>query len=588
MNAQANALLICPKGHGSASMPGSFFCNSCGERLISSAPQQQVQPPVQQNAQPPVVQPYAQPPVQQNFQPPMAQQNAQPPAQRNVQPPVQQNVQGQFQNGQAQAARPAFPNQVPPYQPNANQAPPYQPNANQFHPQQPVYPAPQNFAPGQPVAGAPFNAQLPVPAQPYAMQNVARAYCQTCGGNGMNLDAKILVCSQCRWLRPLAPNYSISCETFVWAQDGAAMAKLRSISTLTSMARTISDKVGRRWIESTFNAIRLNETQLPEVYAAAVQAARIMGMPYMPDVYVSGDRMWDAMIFGSDDNAFVVLGSALITNFRGDDLLFVLAREMGHCRAGHALWKTVIRFLVGEMGPRSGLMAGGLFSAMGKVLSPTQLIESAMELPLLAWARQAEITADRAGLLAVGDEAIARRVLLSWSLKSSMLCQRINIDEWLSQEESDDQVTQLSEMLMSSTPYITRRLKLIKKFTYEPQIQYWSGVIKSLRPVVQSLPPAATAANAPVRPPAPPQNSASQSAPKPSGKANDDSLKLNCGNCKTAMRVPKAALAGKTALNVKCPNPKCGKVITLKKQAAAPAKKQEEPPKNEAAMSFDE
>jgi Zn-dependent protease with chaperone function len=580
MNAQANASLICPKGHGSAPMPGSFFCNACGERLISSSPQQNAQSPVQQNAQPQVQRP--------------AQQNAQPPVQQKPQPPVQQNVQGHFQNAQPQAARPAMPNQVPPYQQGVNQ--PYQQGANQFRPQQPVFPAPQNFAPAQPMAGAQFNGQMPVQGQPYAMQNIAKAYCNTCGGSGRNLDTKILICSQCRWLRPLALNYNLGCETFVWAQDGAAMSKLRSISTLNSVARTISDKVGRRWIESTFNAIRLSDTQLPEVYAAAVRAARILGMPYMPDVYISGDRMWDAMIFGSDDNAFVVLGTALITNFRGDDLLFVLAREMGHCRAGHALWKTVIRFLVGEMGPKGGLMAGGLFSAVGKVLSPSQLIESALELPLLAWARQAEITADRAGLLAVGDEAIARRVLLSWSLKSSMLCQRINIDEWLTQEEDDDQVTQLSEMLSSSTPYITRRLKLIKQFTHEPQMQYWREVIKHFSPAPRLAPPpaqAAIAANAPAKQIAP-QNNANQAAAKPSGKANDDSLKLNCGNCKTAMRVPKAALAGKSALNVKCPNAKCGKVITLKKQAAAPAQKQEEKVnreeqlKKEAAMSFDD
>jgi Zn-dependent protease with chaperone function len=536
MNPQANAFLICPKGHGSPSMPGSNFCNDCGERLISSSPQQQ-----------------------------------------NPQPPVQQNGNLQFQNHQPQAPRPPYP----------NQALPYQQGANQIHPQQPVYPPAQNFVPVPQYAPAQFNGQMAVQGQQMAVQNLAKAYCQACGGGGVRLAATVLVCSQCRWLRPLAPNYSISCETFVWAQDGAAMAKLRSISTLNSMARTISDKVGRRWIEGTFNAIRLSETQLPEVYATAVRAARILGMPYMPDVYISGDAMWDAMIFGSDDNAFVVLGTALITSFRGDDLLFVLAREMGHCRAGHALWKTVIRFLVGEMAPKGGLMAGGLFSAVGKVLSPTHLIESALELPLLAWARQAEITADRAGLLAVGDEAIARRVLLSWSLKSSMLCQRINIDEWLAQEEADDQMTQLSEMLSSSTPYITRRLKLIQQFNKEPQMQYWRDVIKSLAPVAQLAAPAAAASVALAQPGAP-QKPASQSPAKPSNKAPDDSLKLNCGNCKTAMRIPKAALAGKTALNVKCPNAKCGKVITLKKQAAAPAPKQKEQLKNEAAMSFDD
>jgi Zn-dependent protease with chaperone function len=531
MNTQANAnSLICPKGHGGESMPGSLFCNICGTRLISVA-----QPQMQNNGQ---AKPFAAPPVQ---------------------PQV------------------AFQNQAPQF----NQMP------NGFQPQQ-GFAAPQNFTPAQQFAPQQFNGQMQ--GQQFAMQTPAKAYCNACGSNGANLDTKIIVCPQCRWLRPLAANYKIDTEAFMWAQDGAAMTKLRSMSTLNSIAKTISDKVGRRWIETTFNAIRLSEKQLPEVYAQSVRAARILGMNYMPDVYVSGDRMWDAMIFGSDSNAFLVLGTALITNFRGDDLLFVLAREMGHCRAGHALWKTVIRFMVGEMAPHRGLMAGGLVSAVGKVLNPGQLIESAMELPLLAWARQAEITADRAGLLAVGNETVARRVLLAWSLKSSMLCQQINIEEWLEQEGGDDQMTQLSEMLSSSTPYITRRLRLIEQFAKEPQMDYWRNLVKAFTPAVALPAPVKANANAPVRQVAPQQNVANNAMATAKAKPVEDSLKLNCGHCKTAMRVPKSALAGKAALNVKCPNAECGKVITLKKQAApAPAKpNQSEQLKNEANMSADE
>ena len=195
------------------------------------------------------------------------------------------------------------------------------------------------------------------------------------------------------------------------------MAKLRSMTTLTSIARSISDKAGRKWVETTFNGVRLSEKQIPDVYALAVKAARILSLPSMPDVYVSGERSWDALTFGSDQNAFIVLGSALVTSFQGDDLLFLLAREMGHCRTGHALWKTVIRFLIGEQRPKQGMMAGGMLS----MLDPGKLIEGALEMPLLAWARQAEITADQAGLLAVGNQEIARRVLLTWSLKSPIL-----------------------------------------------------------------------------------------------------------------------------------------------------------------------
>ncbi|HEX8287777.1 MAG TPA: hypothetical protein VF556_07280 [Pyrinomonadaceae bacterium] len=131
---------------------------------------------------------------------------------------------------------------------------------------------------------------------------------------------------------------------------------------------------------------------------------------------------------------------------------------MGRCRAGHALWKTVLRFFLGEQGSKKGLMAGGLLAA----LSPSALIGGAIEMPLLGWARQAEITADRAGLLTVGNEEVPRRVLLSWSLKSPILYRQINVEAWLEQQSSgDDEMTRLSELTTSATPYITRRLKLM-------------------------------------------------------------------------------------------------------------------------------
>jgi Zn-dependent protease with chaperone function len=330
------------------------------------------------------------------------------------------------------------------------------------------------------------------------------------------------------------------------------MATLRSIGALSAAARAVSDRIGRPWIESTFNGIRLGPKQMPHIWAQAVLAARILGMSYVPDVYISGERMWDTFTFGSDASAFIVLGTALTTNFQGDDMLFLLAREMGHCRAGHALWKTVIRFLAGDTGPRKGLMSDGALGA----LSPTKLVESAIEMPLMAWARQAEITADRAGLLAIGDEALVRRVLLAWTLRSSILLRQVNIEAWLEQEEGgEDQLTRISEMTTSSTLYITRRLKLLSRFAKEPDLMRWSQTIRMLRPPMPAG--LATPAPAPLRPPV---------AATPITKTSD-SLRLTCSKCRTGMLVPFTALRGKETLNVRCPQ--CRNVITLRKKPAA-------------------
>ncbi|MDR3752913.1 MAG: M48 family metallopeptidase [Terracidiphilus sp.] len=473
---------------------------------------------------------------------------------------------------------------------------------------------PQGHGPGVPGsrfctmcgAGLVGEGQM-IPAQPVVIGAppgiVGHPLCKVCGLNGAGLSAAEIVCPQCGWLRPLAPGYQLDRSVFLWAQDGQAMSKLQSISALHAVVRNVSDKVGRPWIESTFNAIKLGPRQFTDVWNLAVLAARILGLPKMPDVYISGDQMWNTYTYGTENSSFIVLGTSHLINFAGDELLFVLAREMGHCRAGHALWNTVLRFIAGDVSVHTGLLSNGLINA----INPTKLIQGAIDLPLMAWSRQSEITADRAGLMAVGDEALVRRVLLAWSIRSARLLQQVNIDEWLKQESaSDDSMTRFSEMTTSSSMYTTRRLRLLGQAAHEAELMRWS---QSIQPVRLKLAPVATQAGsglgvgtvrkatpAPVtRPPSgaprPPvgagapmgtthmaggasgeaANQAAVTANAAQGVATapTDSIRVICNKCHAAMRVPLAMLRGKTTLNVRCPQ--CKTVIVLRPRAAAPA-----------------
>jgi hypothetical protein len=175
---------------------------------------------------------------------------------------------------------------------------------------------------------------------------------------------------------------------------------------------------------------------------------------------------------------FVALGSVL-TNFRGDDLLYLIGREMGHARAGHALWNTVVQLLAGRQPGNRSLMSDGMLS----FLSPTKLIESGINAPLMAWQRHSAITADRAGLLCVGDLEVARRVTLQYTLHSFPIAARINREAWMAKEDaSDDSAMQASEFAMTSTPYAARRLKLAREFHASAEFQGWRRVIEHWTP----------------------------------------------------------------------------------------------------------
>jgi hypothetical protein len=195
-------------------------------------------------------------------------------------------------------------------------------------------------------------------------------------------------------------------------------------------------------------------------------------------------------------------------------------------------------------------MSEGMLGA----ISPTKLVESAIEMPLMAWSRQSEITADRAGLLAIGDEALARRVLLAWSIRSAMLLQQVNIEEWMKQEESSaDQVTRISEMTSSSSMYTARRLRMLGQCAREPELMRWS---QSIQPIRKRLAP----------PPAPvPVTPAIKTTAPPVPR---DSIRVVCTKCQAALRVPLTVLRGKQTLNVRCPQ--CQGVVTMRQKPVTP------------------
>ena len=386
------------------------------------------------------------------------------------------------------------------------------------------------------LAGARFCTGCGHPITAEAAQAVYAGGCQACGGAGLRLPRSAVFCPECRWLRPLGPGYTLPIDAFMWSMDAHAMGVLRGIGPLNAAAHTLSDKIGRPWFEATVNGIRLGPDQLPDIFDKGVLAARIVGLTVMPEIYISGETMWEASTLGSDTDAFVTIGSVL-TNLQGDDLLYVLGREMGHCAAHHALWRTVMQFVNGKKQMNHSIMGQGLM----QFLSPAKMVESAIDAPLMAWARHAEITADRAGALVVRSQDVCRRVSTQWAIRSFPIYQRLNLEALDRQvAESDDRALQMAEWAMTSTPYLARRLRFMQEFFASDGYAGWAKVIDHwLKPPVQAAPARAKAA------------------------VDDGMVRLACAACGEALRFPRSMFDGKPILKIRCANEACGKVLEV-------------------------
>jgi Zn-dependent protease with chaperone function len=139
------------------------------------------------------------------------------------------------------------------------------------------------------------------------------------------------------------------------------------------------------------------------------EAGQALDVDELPEMFVGNSPFANAMTLGMD-KPFIVLNSRLLTLLDDDELRFIVAHELGHAVSGHAVYRTLLLRI---------LASTGLFSA----LPPWALTLRILQAALLEWSRKAELSADRAGLLATQDTAAAFRVHMKLASGSRDLTQ---------------------------------------------------------------------------------------------------------------------------------------------------------------------
>jgi Zn-dependent protease with chaperone function len=191
----------------------------------------------------------------------------------------------------------------------------------------------------------------------------------------------------------------ISSRAWEHPADKGALSALRQMKGFDLVLRKLAGLWNERAIRlvEVGTSIRVDERQFPKVHAAYLEAANTLDVTKRPELFVTADFRLNSWAVGIDD-PIIVITSAMVDLLDDDDeLRFVLGHELGHVESGHALYTTMLLKLV-NLGSSLGWLS---FGALGL----RALIGALME-----WSRKAELSGDRAGLLAVQDPAAALRV----------------------------------------------------------------------------------------------------------------------------------------------------------------------------------
>lgn len=240
-------------------------------------------------------------------------------------------------------------------------------------------------------------------------------------------------------------------EGYAYEGDLRVLRKLRTLKPVeVAVAQTVKLSKGFLDHEMLGNAVKVGPLQFPRIHRIVVECAQTLGIP-APRVYIVPNiATINAATYGLDDDAVIMVYAATVDHLTDEELRFVIGHECGHIQNNHVVYLTTLHIL-----------RGMLQAAAGVVLAP--FLMPAM-VALQGWARAAEITCDRAGLLCCKDPSVATHSFVKLAIGSRRLFEEMNVAAYLDQlREAKDGYGRMGE-LNKSHPYLTKRIEALRVF----------------------------------------------------------------------------------------------------------------------------
>jgi Zn-dependent protease with chaperone function len=192
----------------------------------------------------------------------------------------------------------------------------------------------------------------------------------------------------------------ISSRAWEHPADRGALTALRELRGFDDLIKAFFGMWNERGFRLQFLAgsIRVDHRQYPRVYQRFTEAASTLDVAELPELYVTQDPIINGSAIGID-KPFIVITTAAVEKLDDDELRTMLGHEIGHVRSGHAVYKTIMMILTRWAVNISWLPIGAI--ALRAILAA-----------MFEWWRKAELSADRAGLLACQDPAASTRLLM--------------------------------------------------------------------------------------------------------------------------------------------------------------------------------
>jgi Zn-dependent protease with chaperone function len=250
----------------------------------------------------------------------------------------------------------------------------------------------------------------------------------------------------------------IDSRTWEHPADRGALAALRAIPGFDEVLKKLIGAFGERGVRLAFqaDAVRVSAKQFPRLHRLWLGVLDTLDSPEQYDLYIAQSPVVNAGAFGVE-RPWVVLLSGSLRLLSDEEIESVMGHELGHVLSGHALYHTMLEILL-------QLAASG-FPLVGMAAMPILLA-------LMEWYRKSELSADRAGLLAVQKPGASLNSLMR--LAGGGFADEMDLNEFLAQAEEYrankgvlDQVMKVLNTLRMTHPFLVMRAALLRDWIEE-------------------------------------------------------------------------------------------------------------------------